>query len=277
MARLSLPMIKGKLQALAAMDTATRRKALFAEVGLPMPPMPAPKTVGQLDEGLFLLELWDETLTTPPLPRGAGEMQAALLHRVGELIDAYLDCVAEVGEDLNVCVSTENPYWVAALWAQYMGVPIYTVVGADDHRQQTLRLTKGKSVATKDWHGLLCPLLDVAEPSGDRWQIPTGRWAKALPNALLGYADEEGRMEGLATAFDTYDHLLAAVDGDTYYVAEIYRSEAEDETPMLLLLTEHPLLDPLTLYEAVNEKPIADVDTARRLLQEQSGWEPIQP
>ena len=221
-----------------------------------------------LEDGVVVWQLWQEGwphgaygLAYRALyPQGDDAWTAAMTAaQLGVAYDAMVaDGLVPSGKQINVCCA-DYPTWVGCILAQRMGVPIYTVVGADNEKGM-LRTAMTATVHTDEGKVLDNTVLSP--------------WQKHLPDVLVGVADRQDTMDALAIAWEEQGYLMHPETARAYSVACDYRREAENRHIMVVAAPFHPYDAPETVHEAVLEYPAATDDKAIETLQLQTGLLP---
>ena len=226
--------------------------------------------VCHVQDGIYALELWhSRTLGERPIAWSyaeayraqTGQEVAAPLLYMADIVSAYCDMVADgvvpQGAPVNLCVSVEHPAFVGAVLAHAEGLPLYTVVGAD--RDGYLGAVLGGAPLPAAW-SLLAPY------------VPHGM-SRDLPDVLAAECASEDAADTLIRVSDDNGYLLDTTSARAYYLAEVYREEAESRNPMLVAAPYHPYTDALCLCPYLLERRIPDLMRALAALEAESGWE----
>lgn len=241
--------------------------AVDALWGEPLP------VVDELESGLLVWEVWHEgvpaklyceayaALGGAPLPKQA----EVVLYGVG-LYAVYQVLTASgkiaQGERINVAALVDSVAFAGCMWAQHEGLPLYTVVGAQEHDVYR------KAQRNHDKESIWQPIAAIAE--GKDWQ-------EAFPDVLVGQIDREDRMAAIAALYDEEGYLLHPQSAMAYAIATEYRQESEARHRMVVIALQHPYEDIATVYDAVFEEEMKEESKALQRLEEETGWELPEP
>ena len=165
------------------------------------------------------------------------------------------ELVAE-GKTIDVVVpSSDVPTAIAAILCQQAGLPLYTVVLADDERQQVVRYTQGKAPCPQGWE-----------------RVAASDWAKTYPDVVAGWADEEMADDAIRTAYEEYDYLLHPDTALAWAVTDIYWEEAEHDRVTVVAASRHPYERADAVWQTISGNQLSQQDAVKALYLD-SGWE----
>ena len=228
-------------------------------------------TLCPLEDGTVVWELWQEDGVTPDLYRlahrclyPAGDVDwivAIYAAMVGNVYDSLVaEGLVPKGKRINICCA-DRAVWSGCITAQQMGVPLYTVVGADDEvgaMRQAMR-----TAVHPDEGAAIDRLLGGAV------------WQKALCDVVVGVADRQDAMDAIALAWDEQGYLMHPDTARAYSVANTYRQDAENRHVMVVVAAKHPYDAPQTVHEGVMEYAAKDSERAIETLVAETGVLPL--
>ena len=167
--------------------------------------------------------------------------------------------VIDEDETIDVVVSSlDREAALAAILAQKAGLPLYTVVLADDQTRKIVGVTQDEYPLPKGWEIL---------------PAPGRRWRDEYPDVVAGWAEDEDVKEILADVYQEEDYLLHPHTALSWAVANVYREEAESDHLMVIAAARHPYEKAAEVWEALSGKRLEE-DKALKALYLDSGWEP---
>ncbi|MBO4535097.1 MAG: hypothetical protein J5755_04095 [Clostridia bacterium] len=175
-------------------------------------------------------------------------------------IDAYFllveDGVIEEGETIDVVVSAQDPLAaLAAIMAQKEGLPLYTVILADEEDGEVYRYSRGLGPCPPGWEALA-----------------GGRWQERYPDVVVGWADPESMAEAIVEAYESEDYLLHPHTAMAWAVTDVYWEEAEHDRVTLVLAAKHPYEAASEVWEILSGDKLPQDEAVKQLYLD-SGWE----
>lgn len=164
------------------------------------------------------------------------------------------DEVIREGEQINVCAPTDSAAFAGCVLAQHLGVPIYTVIGAED-KTRPYEKKRNTMIGAR--------LLNEIAGS-DHWEN--------MRDVVSGCADEEDEMDTIATVWEELGYLLHPQSARTFYVADVYRNEAENRHKMVVIALASPYEKAIDVLDAILEYRVKDEDTAKKQLAIETSW-----
>lgn len=226
-----------------------------------------PSPIVRYPHGIYGLQLWHtanlgqstaaQLLLSTFFPQATGGWLTLAL--VAEFINAYCDLLfgdlCGVDGRINVVVNARSPLSSAAIIAQAIGVPIYTVILS--HTGTPYR-----------------PQDDYAAPVRQLLTQSAGatRFQQRFPDVVQGECTADDAADFLAAYWDEYDELISLDLAAVLTTAEDYRTQAENRHAIVAVDDTHPFLQAPQLLSIITEKrplPYADACEQLSLL---SGW-----
>lgn len=226
-----------------------------------------------LDVGAWALELWHSPdLGVHPTAYAYWQAYREITHcsdladieiylYVADIADAYCILRAEGDlptETINLFCDVRVPAFPAAVIAQQMGLPLYSVVGSDD-ADMTLYNACRKDVLPDRWSVL-------------RPYMKGHAFREAFPDVLFATCSLDAAGCAMENQMDTNGYLLDTMGARARDLVEEYRLEAESRNDCLIVVPFHPYLNAVRLWWWLAEHTVSVPDAIRNL-EEQSGWE----
>ena len=229
------------------------------------------------------------------------------LGRLAPQVAYYLSACAELLKrekitwetGLNVCVPTGNFGNILAAWyARRMGAPIGKLICASNRNDVlTDFIRTGVYDRRRAFHKTISPSMDILISSNlERflWELAGGDPAavrgwmdqlkqngvyeigedqkKTLRDAFFGgFADDQATKETIRSLWDTERYLCDPHTGVAMRVAEDYRKETGDQTPVLIVSTASPYKFAADVAEALSVQVEVDAFAAAQALEKKTG------
>lgn len=199
----------------------------------------------------------------------------------------------QAGEEMNVCVPTGNfGNILAAYYAKEMGLPIRKLLVASNRNHVlTEFFQSGEYDRNRPFHLTASPSMDILVSSNlerflhlvsdddtqtvrqlmrslateGNYSIPS-KWRDNMEAFWAAYADDDATKQQIAKVYQESGYLIDPHTAVASSVADRYREQTGDKTPMVVASTASPLKFPLAVLEAI-EPAIAAKDTVQALLQ----------